>query len=93
MLSAPADPPSTIEVTPSRSSVAGVSSGVRDVHVHIDQARRDQLAARVDDVGRQIGAAMFGSIAAIRPAAIATSAARSTRRAGSMTRPPLTMRS
>jgi hypothetical protein len=42
------------------------------VRVHVDQARRDQLAARVEDLfGRLAG--MFAATAAILPPAMATS--------------------
>ena len=50
MLSAPADPPSTIDVTPSLEKHRRRQVGRGDVHVEIDQSWRDDLSARVDDI-------------------------------------------
>jgi hypothetical protein len=76
MLSDPADPPSTIDVVPSRSSIAGVMSGaptwtcrsMRPGVTILPRASRTSAAS---------AAAMSGWIARMRPPAIATSATRS----------------
>ena len=57
------------------------------VGMDVEQARDDDLAARIDRVARA-SAAMLASTAAMRPPAIATSRIASSLSEGSMTRPP-----
>mgnify|MGYP003693777341 CR=1 FL=1 len=63
-----------------------------DVDVEIDQTGRDDLP-RASTSSPASAAAMFGWTARMRPPSIATSATRSTRLDGSITRPPLITRS
>ncbi len=92
MLSDPRDPASTIDVTPSRRHSAA-SSGSRTACVWMSMRPGTTSLPPASNVSAAELAAMSGRIAAILPSLTATSATRSKRRDGSMTRPPLMTRS
>ncbi len=91
MRSAPCDPASMKPVTPSARQSRGPSL-VRAAWVWMSSRPGTTILPRASTVSAA-SAAMFASTAAIRPPAIATSRIASTLSEGSITRPPLMIRS